>query len=198
MIGTGVIFFLRTIGTFYVSPDLNVARAVSAVFCLSYIAIIVFFLVLLKEVVLNEQRMLRFATWAALAGCVVATAIVALNLLLLFDQPVVSGHQLEVASNTASMLIPVTSVIFFAAFWADNRSTSAQLTTAVKLALIGAILSAAAHGLAAAVTGVPPGAAGEVHSIALVAGIPIIIFAVGTWFYFLWMIKHSYQPASLH
>jgi hypothetical protein len=196
MIGTVVIFLLRTIGTFYISPSLIVARAVSAIFCLSYIAIIIFFLVLLKEVVLKSQLLMKFGTWTALAGCIVAAAIVALNLLALFEQPVVSGRQLMVASNITSMLIPVTSVIFFAAFWADSSSTSAQLTTAVKLALIGAILSAAAHGVASAYTGLSSDTLSDVQIIPLVAGAPIIVFAVGTWLYFLWVIRYS-QPARL-
>jgi hypothetical protein len=194
IVGTILIFLLRTAGTFYLSPDLLVARVMLTLYCLSYIAIIGFFLVLLDEVVLVTQRRLRLATWAALAGSVAAAVIVALNLLALFDRPLIDSQQLAIASSIASVLIPVTSVFFFAAFWVDYRSTSAQLTTATKLALVGAILSAAAHGVSATVTGLLPGTPGDLHTITLAAGVPIITFAVGTWLYFLWMIRYSYQP----
>ena len=189
MIGTGLIFLIRTIGTFHVSPDLIVARAVSTIYLMSYAAIIAFFVVFLKEAVKETQRRLRFGTWAALGGCITAAVIVALNLLVLFDRPVVSGHHLEVASNLASMLIPVTSVLFFAAFWSESGSARARLAKAVKLAFFGAVLSAAGHGVAVAYAGLSPGLAGDGHIILLVAGIPIVTFAVGTWLYFLWVIR---------
>lgn len=196
MIGTVLIFSIRTLGTFYISPNLIVARAVSTVFCMSFAAIIIFFLVFLNEAVDETQRRLKWGTWAALGGCVSAAVIEALNLLILFDRPVVGGHLLGVASSIASTLIPVTSVLFFAAFWLEKVTPSARLANAVKRALLGATLSASAHGVAVAFVGLSLGPPGDVHIIPLVAGISIVTFAVGTWLYFLWVIRLSCHPAS--
>ena len=92
MIGTGLIFLIRSVSTFDPKPDLNPARFMSGLYFLAYLAIIAFFAAFLAEAVGKDRPRLKIATRVALAGCVAAAAIVALNLLLLFDRPLVFGH----------------------------------------------------------------------------------------------------------
>jgi len=167
-----------------------VARVGSALFLLGYAAIIFFFLVFLDEAVEKAQHRLRVGTWTALFGSIAAAVIVGLNLLVLFNRPVVSSHQLGVVSSIASMLIPVASVLFFAGFLADAASASARLLRAARLALVGAILSAGAHGVAAVAFGLTPGIPGDMNVILIGLGAPIVLFAVGTWLYFLSLLRN--------
>ena len=122
MIGTVAIFLIRTVSTIHPYPDLNAARVMSGLYFLAYLGIIAFFAAFLAEVVDTDQPRLKIATWVALAGCVAAAAIVALNLLILFDRPIVFSHPLGVASHVVSTLLPATSVLFFASLLADSRS----------------------------------------------------------------------------
>jgi len=198
IIGTVLIFVIRTVSTFYISPSLGVARVVSSVYFLSQAALVVFFLVFLDEEVEETQPRLRLATWVALCGCISAAVINALNLLSLFGLALVNPHQLSVASDIASTLIPFTSVLFFAAFWAEGMASTARLAQATKLALAGAILSAAAHVMTVAIAGLSPVSAGDLNIVFYLAGSPIVLFAVGSWLYFLWVLRLSRAGAALH
>jgi len=194
MIGTVLIFMIRTVATFNPSPDLIFARVTSSLYLLSYVAIIVFFGVFLAEAVDKTKPRLKIGAWVSLVGCVAAAAIVALNLFILFDRPIVFSPSLGVASTIASMLLPVTSALFFAGFLADSRSTPPRELTAARLALVGALLSAAAHGAAAFIFGPTPGSSAEVSLLPMAVGTPIILFAVGTWLFFLWVIARRQAP----
>jgi len=198
IVGTVLIFVIRTVSTLYISPSLGVARVLSTVYFLSQAALIVFFLAFLAEEVKTTQPRLRLATWAALCGCVAAAVIVGLNLLFLFDLPLVLPHQLGLASEITSMLIPFTSVFFFAAFLVEGTASPARLAQAVKLALVGAIVSAAAHGVTAVFSVFSPFSPSAMKIIFFSAGVPIVLFAVSTWLYFLWVIRLSRLGAALH
>jgi hypothetical protein len=194
MIGTGLIFLIRTVATINPSTSLAAARVSTILYLVSYAAIIYFFVVFARDAVDRSQWRLKLAIYAVLAGSLTAASIVAMNLLLLFNRPVVSGHPLGVASAITSMLLPVTSVLFFACFLADHRSVSARLSTAARFALAGALLSASAHGVAAVLVGRAPVILAQVHPLLLLLGIPIVVFAVGTWLYFLWVIRTDLPP----
>jgi len=124
-----------------------------------------------------------------------ATVIVGLNLLSLFNLPLVPSHRLGAASDITSALIPFTSLFFFAAFLAEGTPTPPRLARAVKLALVSAILSAAAHGATFAFAVISPFSPGESTTIFFLVGAPIILFAVASWLYFLWVIRLSERGA---
>jgi hypothetical protein len=194
MIGTGAIFLIRTVATINPVFNLTVIRASSMLYLVAQAFIIYFFIVFMREGVEKVQWRLKLATCAALAGCVTAAVIVALNLLILFDRPIVYSHSLGVASNIASMLIPVTSVLFFAGFLADMRSVSARMSRAARFALVGSLLSAAAHGASTVLFGPNPVMPGNVTPFLFLVGFPIVAFAVGTWLYFLRVIRTDLAP----
>jgi len=187
--GTALMFVIRTVSTFVPTPDLIAARLMSSLYLLSYVAVIAFFVVFLAEAVKQTQLRLKVATCVVLAGCVAAAAIVALNLLVLFDRPIVFAHPLGAASTVVSLLLPATSVLFFAAFLADRGSSSSRVLKAARLALVGALLSAAAHAVAAVLVHRLPMSSDDVGRLPALLGFPIVLFAVGTWLYFLWLIR---------
>jgi hypothetical protein len=189
--GTALMFIIRTISTFVPAPDLIVARVMSSLYLLSYVAVIAFFVVFLAEAVNQTQLRLKVATCLALAGCVAAAAIVALNLLVLFDRPIVFAHPLGAASTVVSILLPVTSAVFFAAFLADRGSLSSRVMKAARFALIGALVSAAAHAVAAVLIGGVSTSSLDVSVLPALVGLPIVLFAVGTWLTFLWTIRKA-------
>jgi hypothetical protein len=196
IVGTALIFLVRTLATFNPSPDQSFARVGMIVVLASYIAILLFLVTFLRELVSPIQRRLRLGTWAMLAGCAAAAVVVALHLLVLFDRPLVVSHQLAIISSVVSMLVRLAAVLFFAGFLVDIGSAPVRLVTAVKLALVGAILSAGLHGVAAALVGPSPAIAADLTPLLMLVGFPIIAFAFASWLFFLWVVRESVEPAG--
>ena len=189
MIGTVFTILIRTAVTLNPSQSLTAARVSTILLLCSYAAIVVFFAVFVREAVDRTQWRLKIGAWAALAGCTSAAVIVALNLLILFDRPVVNSDPLGIASSIVSTLVPLTSVLFFAGFLVDHRSAPTQVLTAARFALAGAILSAAAHAVAGALMGLSPELLAQAGLLPALVGYPIVLFAFGTWLYFLWLVR---------